>query len=196
MSTPTAEEIVEGLRKMARSQALTIIKRLDSKTFEEVLGLICPVPEHLAINRMFLQEMLDEGLIKTTSRGKLMITEKGNEATSGIPDEPPRMLTREESETRFIKRLIDIAKYWHENEQKSEWEKMEGMLFSILVLFDGGSCDEPGFDIVACVDDDAIDYAKDNGLDWYSPEMPINGAAMHERFHSIVKSMRPEEHKS
>jgi hypothetical protein len=110
--------------------------RTDSKSIEELLKIICPVPEQIALHRMFIQEMLDEGIIKISSYGKIMMIANGNEETPTISSELPLVLTNRKVQERFIKNLIRIAKKWHSYNDKTEWQKIEGMLFSIFATID------------------------------------------------------------
>lgn len=188
-----AEQIVDGLRKHARQEILRIVKRTESKNIKALLSLICPIPEHEAMNLAFIKEMIQEGLLKTTaSHNLVMLTPSGEEAAKHIPDGPPRVLKHEEAKQRFIKQLVGIAKEWHRYKDKTEWEKMEGTIFSILCMIDGCTVGEPSFDLSACQDEDDILYLRDHGQDWYPIDEPFNDGSMHEMFHEIVKEMRPE----
>ncbi len=102
----------------------------------------------------------------------------------------PRAYTAEEGRELFFNHLAGIYDYWaklpnpHRSEgQTVEQARMEGLLFSILVLFDGGSGFMPGFDIYPSPHPDDEEYNRSQGENWWSTEVCINAdTAMHEIF--------------
>lgn len=193
MKDPSVEEIVDGIRHYTRPQILRVVKRTDSKTIDELLEVVCPVPEQKKLHRHFIMELIDEGLIEvSTKHQKIVMTAKGNEETLHVPEHPPRELTCREAQERFIKSLMRIALEWHGHENKTEWEKMEGMLFSILSMIDGSSCAEPGFDLIASQSEEDIAYHAEHGEDWYPVDEAFNDIPLHEIFHDVVRDMRPK----
>lgn len=80
----------------------------------------------------------------------------------------------------FLDHCENVADYWEHvdlrSKPASESEvryRMRGMLFSLLVMFDGGSANLPAFDIVPSPHPDDAEYLKGEGENWWTAT-PIN----------------------
>lgn len=98
-----------------------------------------------------------------------------------------REMTVEEARDAFMKHLVGIMRYW-ENEERAPTskEKLEGMLFSTLVLFDGGSGFMPAFDITPAPHPDDKEFRRGEGENWW-PEKVINDIQLHEMLKHYLK---------
>ena len=99
----------------------------------------------------------------------------------------PRAHTAEEAEKILIRHLMSYAKYWAELKDKTPEERCFGLLFSILVVFDGGSEGMPSFDISPLPHDDDKEWSKDQGINWFEKGMVINTNQMHETLCEIER---------
>lgn len=95
--------------------------------------------------------------------------------------------TTEEARTKFLEHIKDIKNFWLNVEGRSESEKMYGLVFSILVLFDGGSGMMPAFDIVPAPDPTDKQYCIDNGEKYFEKEV-INDCQLHEIWSRMRKN--------
>ncbi len=93
-------------------------------------------------------------------------------------------MKKTESEVReeFIEYAKTIARYWSTMENKTDVEKCEGVVFSILNIFDGSTMSLPAMDIVLRPHEEDKQYCIENGEDWYEDGMVINDCMLHEMF--------------
>ncbi|KKN46557.1 hypothetical protein LCGC14_0671510 [marine sediment metagenome] len=87
--------------------------------------------------------------------------------------------TAGEVREKFLDYVRNLTVYWEKVSNKSSFEKLQGLAFSIMVLIDGGTM-MPGFDIVCRPHPDDEEYHKDQGTDWYPDGVVINKCQMHE----------------
>lgn len=111
--------------------------------------------------------------------------------------ETPRALTTEEMRDIFFKQINSILEYWattdlnrpefkNEIDRKGEMRyRMEGLVFSILVMFDGGSMGIPALDITPSPHDSDQAFHKNEGSNWWSPVV-INECQLHETWSKMT----------
>lgn len=100
----------------------------------------------------------------------------------------PHAYTDEEALELFFGHIARIFRYWAQApnisgaEGMSETEaRMEGFLFSLLVMFDGGSMGMPSLAIVPCPHEEDEAFARSQGENWWTGSM-LNDTSMHEVF--------------
>ena len=91
----------------------------------------------------------------------------------------PRAFTVEESQRMLLDHFMGLANYWSKLPDKTDKEKLDGLLFSILVTFDGGSGMMPAFDITPCPHESDKQYCIDSGDNYWEPTV-INSCQLHE----------------
>jgi len=85
---------------------------------------------------------------------------------------------------RFLNHVRGLAEYWDGIEERTSREKLDGMAFSMLNIFDGTTMDFPAMDIVLSPHEDDKQYHIDNDEDWFEPGMVINDDGMlHEMYY-------------
>ena len=85
-----------------------------------------------------------------------------------------RAKTVEEVREEFLDMMRTYADYWANVQDRSTPEKLHGLCFSILNIFDGTTLGLPAFDIVVRPHEDEKQFAIDNGEDYYEDGMCIN----------------------
>lgn len=80
--------------------------------------------------------------------------------------------------------LDGIARYWARVQldpgRDSVQDRLDGLLFSILVTLDGGSGGMPSFDLVPSTHEDDESYHRENGENWWPADTVINECQLHE----------------
>lgn len=95
-----------------------------------------------------------------------------------------RPYTKEEAEELFLERIWILVEYWTNLKKESEKDKLEGLAFSILNMFDGTSGGWPAMDIVLRPHPDDEEYCKKIGKNYWVDGMYINdGTMLHEKFY-------------
>ena len=94
----------------------------------------------------------------------------------------PRAYTDEEVRAKFLRTLKEMALEWEMFPDKTVRERLEGLIFSILCVFDGVHMCLPAFDIVARPHKDDEAYHKGNGESWIPNGLVINDCSLHELF--------------
>jgi hypothetical protein len=87
-----------------------------------------------------------------------------------------RSFTKGEVRQKFLDCIKDTGRYWLRVQKENKYDTkrtIEGFLFSIYVLFDGGG-DMPAFDIVVRPHSDDKQYCIDNDKNYYEDGMCIN----------------------
>lgn len=96
----------------------------------------------------------------------------------------PRAKTADELRFEFLESLRELIDYWLEVKRDTERERMSGLVFSILNLFDGTTMGFPALDLVARQHPDDKQYHIDNGENWIEDGTVINGDSMlHEEWY-------------
>lgn len=106
-----------------------------------------------------------------------------------------RAYTNEEAKYRFLSQIRAQVGYWARVEGRNEIEKLEGLAFSILNIFDGTTVDLPSMDIVLRPHPDHEEYCKSQGEHWWPDGLVINDEThLHEEFLSpnACDSPRPD----
>ena len=94
-----------------------------------------------------------------------------------------REYTKKEVRDKVLKHMKHLAKYWADQKGKTDLEKIEGAMFSTLVILDGGCSDIPGFDVVCRPHPSDKEYHQNEGIDWFPDGMIINDdVEMHHEF--------------
>lgn len=95
--------------------------------------------------------------------------------------------TVEEARHILLKRLAGCVDYWErESRAESTREKMEGLLFSMLVVLDGGVADIPGYALIPLPHPTDQSYHEKRDENYYPmTELPENafdiGGSLHEK---------------
>ena len=82
--------------------------------------------------------------------------------------------TKEECREMFLDQVRHLCKYWDDVPKDTSLEKLEGLAFSILCIFDGSTMAMPAIDLVLRPHEDDEEYYKDRGEDWFEDGMCIN----------------------
>lgn len=91
-----------------------------------------------------------------------------------------RAYTAEELRERFLDHVRHQIAYWErEGRAPTAREKLEGLAFSIMNIFDG-TTGLPAFDITAAPHPDDKQFNIDNGENWIEPGTVINDCMLHE----------------
>lgn len=100
----------------------------------------------------------------------------------------PRAMTPEEMRAEMFDHMAGMLAYWRDADlsmkpkERSEIQyRMECFLFSLLVMFDGGSAALPSFAIAPMPHPEDEAYCRDQGENWWTEEK-INDTQMHEVF--------------
>jgi len=94
----------------------------------------------------------------------------------------PRAKTAEEVRNIFLTHIKDLVRYWSELPNKSDYERCDGVAFSILSMIDGCGVVLPAMDIHLHPHPDDKEYHKSQGEDWYENGMWINDTMLHEEY--------------
>lgn len=82
--------------------------------------------------------------------------------------------TVEEVREKFLNYLHALVDYWDKVNSRNSKEKMEGLIHSILVTFDGHQMEFPALDIVLRPHPDDKDYCISIHEQWFEDGMCIN----------------------
>lgn len=94
----------------------------------------------------------------------------------------PRAYTADEVRQQFLDHMRTLALYWSST-AGTEREKLNGLCFSILNIFDGTSQDLPAMDIVLRPHENDMEFHKAEGDNWYEVGQVINDTMMHEEYY-------------
>ncbi len=87
----------------------------------------------------------------------------------------PRPFTIEEMETLFLKKLADMRDYWMNLPDKTLKERMDGLIFSMLVIFDGEDGELPAIDLKPSAHPSDKSYHQERGENWWRNNLNIAG---------------------
>ena len=93
-------------------------------------------------------------------------------------------LTPEELRREFLDLIRIFRDCWEQEKGKTSKEKLDGLCFSILNIFDGTTMGLPAFDIVASPHEDDKQYCIDCNANWIEPGTVINDCMLHELWHT------------
>lgn len=98
----------------------------------------------------------------------------------------PRAYTADEVRDMLLQHSVDLARYWATTPGvNTVEERCEGVVFSMLVMLDGGTGDLPGFTLTPTPHEDDKAYCISQGENWFEPVV-INDV-LHEHLHRFVK---------
>lgn len=86
----------------------------------------------------------------------------------------PRAFTKEETREHFLDHVRALVHYWGRLPDKTPLERCEGLAFSMLVTFDGGSAGMPAIDLAIQPHEDDKQFHIDDGSNWYEPGLVFN----------------------
>lgn len=93
-----------------------------------------------------------------------------------------RALTEEEVRNKFLRNAKAIAHYWANTPDGGDTtERIEGAIFSLLNMIDGGS-QLPAFDLVVRPHPDDKAYFEEIGEPYYEDGMNICNGELHSQF--------------
>jgi len=92
-----------------------------------------------------------------------------------------RAHTKEEMLEMMMQHLESQPDYWNNVKEYTTLEKLEGMLFSILVMFDGGTMVLPALDIVPHPHPSDKKYHIDEDENYWD-EVVINDTSLHDLY--------------
>lgn len=91
-----------------------------------------------------------------------------------------RAKTEREVRQEFLNRIHALSNYWATLPSKTPQERCDGLVFSILNMFDGTAAGFPAMDIHLAPHPEDKEFNRGNGNNWYEPEMIINYCLLHE----------------
>lgn len=91
--------------------------------------------------------------------------------------------TEEEAREIFLSSIRGLCSYWVGVERRNTAEKLEGLAFSILNIFDGTSASMPALDIVVRPHPEDKDFRISEGDDYFEDGQVINDCYLHEHFY-------------
>ncbi len=86
----------------------------------------------------------------------------------------PRAYTKEEVRKNFLLCVLSLADYWATVEERDVREKLHGLVFSLMTIFDGGAMEFPALNIVLDPHPEDKDFCIEEGENWCEPGMIIN----------------------
>lgn len=83
-------------------------------------------------------------------------------------------ITKEESRQMFLSAVSDACWYWSQLEDRTEKERLDGLAFSLLNIFDGTSSFPCAIDLVLRPHPDDKDFLIAEGTDYIEDGLVIN----------------------
>jgi len=99
---------------------------------------------------------------------------------SFVSKDEPRARTEEEVREEILSLIRSNIKFWAESSRKTDFEKCEGVAFSILDIFDGATFVLPAMDISLSPHPDDKQFNIEHGNNWYEPGMIISNTILRE----------------
>lgn len=95
-----------------------------------------------------------------------------------------RAYTVDEVREHFLETLHNYVRYWDKTvKYANQTERLEGLVFSILNIFDGTSA-LPAFDLLVSPHENDKAFHIENGDNYYEPKMLINNCHLHEMWYN------------
>jgi hypothetical protein len=96
-----------------------------------------------------------------------------------------REYTSEEVRDMFLQQVASVLNYWVDQKSRGMEirDMMEGLVHSILVIIDGGSCELPGFTLCPNPAPADKEYLQERGENWFPTESVDIGGGLHEMWH-------------
>ena len=96
----------------------------------------------------------------------------------------PRAYTPEEVQEKLLRHFKMLCKYWSSEpsvfeNNKTEQERMEGLIHSVLATIDGASLPLPAFDIIPSPHEADKAFHISEGENWFDKKV-INHCQLHE----------------
>lgn len=104
----------------------------------------------------------------------------------------PKPKTKEEIQKEIVEHFDGVARYWSGLENMSNIERCRGVVFSILVAFDGMSMGLPAMDIVMRPHPEDREYCIEEGVDWYPQQLTVNDDVMLHDLYTELKNERDD----
>jgi hypothetical protein len=96
----------------------------------------------------------------------------------------PRAYTAIEARAMLLDAFHSYAAYWAVVPNKTPQEMCDGLAFSLLNLFDGGTTFLPAMRITLAPHPDDKEYNRRSGSNWFEPRTLINrDCALHELYY-------------
>lgn len=89
--------------------------------------------------------------------------------------------TEEEVRRKFLTQAKAMSNYWINSTDGTVQDKVEGAIFSLLNIIDGGTC-LPGFDLVVRPHPDDKEFNLSQGEKYYEDGMNICDGELHSQF--------------
>lgn len=91
----------------------------------------------------------------------------------------------QECRQKIYEHMRSLCEYWSvKSRRETERERMEGLCFSILTMFDGCTMDLPAMDIRMAPHKDDKAYLIEHGERYFEPGMLINNCHLHDEFYT------------
>lgn len=101
----------------------------------------------------------------------------------------PRAYTTDEARYHFLCHLSALSRYWAKLPDKTKQERLDGLVHSILNVFDGTSGGMCALDLVLCPHPSDKEFHQSEGSNWYEPGLAINGIVhMHKEWFEVARS--------
>lgn len=101
-----------------------------------------------------------------------------------------RAYTKEETKAKILKHMKGLATYWGQIDKPADCcqERLNGLVFSILVMFDGGSMGLPAMDIVMRPHAEDEEFNKEQGTNWFEDGLAVNDdTQLHDEFTALER---------
>jgi len=92
----------------------------------------------------------------------------------------PRAKTEEEARGEFLDQIRMYVSHWEGASDRTVRERLDGLAFSILNIFDGTAADFPAVDIVLRPHPDDEAFCRESGEDWFQDGQVINNCYLHD----------------
>ena len=95
-----------------------------------------------------------------------------------------RAFTKEEVQEKFLEHVRGLVKYWEKTKGRNSEEKLKGLAFSMLVLFDGASVGFPAIDLAVKPHSDDKAYHIKKEENYFERGMVFNAdVSLHDDFY-------------
>jgi hypothetical protein len=94
--------------------------------------------------------------------------------------------TAQEVRQKLYAHMRALCAHWsqaNDRQPATERERMEGLCFSVLNIFDGTAAEFPAMDIVLSPHESDKQFCIENGERYFEPGMVINNCMMHDEFY-------------
>ena len=91
-----------------------------------------------------------------------------------------RAKTEQEVREQFLEYISHLVEYWSEQKNRTDKEKCNGLVFSILNIFDGTSSEFPAMDVLLSPHPEDKAFHQKEGKNWFESGMMINNCMLHE----------------